>query len=68
MTAAVVSANQRGGTVTTLPTDRTKRRKSTRNINHTSTAEAADTHVPLLLRGREDVVVATKKKKKNSFQ
>lgn len=53
MTAAVVNASQRGGTVITLPTDRTKRRRSTRSINHTSTAaEAAETHVPLLLSDR----------------
>lgn len=56
MTAAVVNASQRGGTVITLLTDRTKRRKSTRSINHTSIAEAAETHIPLLLSDREEVV------------
>lgn len=54
--AAAMNARQRGSVVTTLPTDRTKRRKSTRSINHTSTAEAAGTHVPLLLSDRKDVV------------
>lgn len=55
-TAAAVNVRQRGSIVITLLTDRTKRRKSTRSINHTSTAEAAETHVPLLLSDREDVV------------
>lgn len=53
MTAAVVNASQRGSTATTLLTDRTKRRKSTRSINHTS---AAETHLPPLLSDGEDVV------------